>query len=99
MNTNANHTRVSKMSRVVDHDRKMLKSMSKDKLLDLFFLHIRNLWRVDGLYFLGIEKRLGTDIATEIDVDCWRLMGKLEARALKKTLGTKGNDILPLYMH
>jgi hypothetical protein len=75
------------MSQVVDQDRKMLDSMPKDKLLDLFFSHIRNLWRVDGLYFLGIEKKFGTDAATEIDANCWRLMGKLEARALKKTLG------------
>ena len=84
------------MSRVTDQDRKMLESISKDKLLDLFFMHIRNLWRVDGLYFLGIEKRFGTDAAAEIDADCWRLMGKLEARTLKKTLGIEGNSIASL---
>jgi len=48
-------------------DREMLSKISRKKLLDLFFLQIRNLWRVDGLYFLGIEKRFGTDASTEVD--------------------------------
>jgi hypothetical protein len=42
-----------------ESDRKMLEEMPKDRLLDLFVLHIRNVWRVDGLYFLGIEERFG----------------------------------------
>jgi len=84
------------MSQIVDQDRKMLDSMPKDQRRALFFLPIRNLWRVDGLYLLGIEEKFGTDAATEIDANCWRLMGKLEARALEKTLGIKGNDIASL---
>jgi len=81
-----------------DKDRKMLDETPKEKLLDLFFYHIRNLWRVDGLYFLGIEEKFGTEAATEIDTDCWRLMGKLEARELKNLLETKENNI-PALMH
>jgi len=76
-----------------EQDRKMLSSVPKEKLLDLFFLHIRNLWRIDGLYFLGIEEKFGTNAATEIDADCWKLMGKIEARELKETLGIKENDL------
>jgi hypothetical protein len=72
-----------------EHDRKMLDILPKEKLFDLFFMHIRNLWRVDGLYFLGIERRFGTDAATEIDAECWKIMGKLEARELKEMLGIK----------
>ncbi len=71
----------------------MLEAMPKDKLLDLFFLHIRNLWRVDGLYFLGIEQKFGTDAATEIDTNCWKIMGKIEARNLKDLLEIRQNDI------
>jgi hypothetical protein len=37
-----------------DEDREILAKMHTEKLLDYFFLQIRNLWRVDGLYFLGI---------------------------------------------
>jgi hypothetical protein len=72
-----------------EQDRKMLASLPKEKLFDIFFMHIRNLWRVDGLYFLGIEKRFGTDSATEIDAECWKIVGKLEARELKEMLGIK----------
>jgi hypothetical protein len=63
--------------------------MSKNELCELFFLHIKNLWRVDGLYFLGIEEKFGTNSATEIDANCWKIMGKLEARELKEKLGVK----------
>jgi len=74
----------------------MLGSMTKDKLLELLFLHIKNLWRVDGLYFLGIEKNSGTEIAAQIDANCWRIMGKLEARELKATLKTRKEDVAAL---
>jgi hypothetical protein len=63
-----------------------LESFTKDQLIELFFLHVRNIWRVDGLYFLGIEKRFGTEPAREIDADCWKAMGKIEARRLKESL-------------
>jgi len=77
-------------------DLEMLGNMSRDKLLKLFFLNIKNLWRVDGLYFLGIEKKFSTEAATEIDADCWKIMGKIEARELKETLGVKKNDVATL---
>jgi len=84
------------MKRIRKQDREMLSEMPKERLLDLFFLHIRNLWRVDGLYFLGIEGKFGTNVAMEIDAKCWRLMGKLEARSLKEVLGVEGDDITSL---
>jgi len=90
--------KVSKMRHVTSEDREMLQAMPKDKLLNLFFLHIRNLWRVDGLYFLGIEEKFGTEAATEIDIACWKLMAKLEARDLKALLEMKQNDI-PAFMY
>lgn len=63
--------------------------MPKKKLLDLFYLQIRNIWRVDGLYFLGIEKEFGTEAASKIDEECWRTMGVLEARQLKEIVRAK----------
>jgi hypothetical protein len=74
-------------------DRKMLEEMKKETLLELFAVQVRNIWRVDGLYFLGIEGKYGTDSATEIDADCWRVMGKIEARQLKKIFKVK--DVNP----
>jgi hypothetical protein len=72
-------------------DRKMLAGMPKEKLLDYFFLQIRNLWRVDGLYFLGIEKRFGTEGATEVDAGVWESMAAIEAKSLQKMSGV-GED-------
>jgi hypothetical protein len=65
-------------------DREVLKKMDTEKLLDYFFLQIRNLWRVDGLYFLGIEMKFGTEAATEIDAGVWEAMAGMEAKALQK---------------
>jgi len=84
------------MSHITGQDRQMLEALPRDKLLDLFFLHIRNLWRVDGLYFLGIEEKFGTEAAAEIDTNCWKIMGKIEARDLKVLLGIKQNDVSSL---
>ncbi len=50
-------------------------------------MQLRNLWAVDGLYFLGIEELYGTEVATEIDANVWEVMGKIEARKLKEFLG------------
>jgi hypothetical protein len=65
-------------------DRRMLASMPPERLLDYLFLQVRNLWRVDGLYFLDIEKRFGTQAATEIDANVWEAMAGIEARSLQK---------------
>ncbi len=65
-------------------DREMLAKMPMERLLDFFFLQIRNLWRVDGLYFLGMEEKFGTEAATEIDAGVWEIMAKIEAKSLQK---------------
>jgi len=65
-------------------DREMLVKLPMEKLLDCFFLQIRNLWRVDGLYFLGIEKKFSTEAATEIDTSVWEVMAQIEAKSLQK---------------
>jgi len=81
------------MSSLTREDCEMLSKMPKDALLNLFHMHIRNIWRVDGLYFLGIEQKFGTEAATQIDTDCWKILGKLEARELKSLLKLEKNDI------
>ncbi len=75
-----------------DEDQKMLGKLSKNRILDLFFLQVRNIWRVDGLYFLGIEERFSTEAATQIDAGCWKIMGKIEARHLRDILEIKKID-------
>ena len=76
-----------------EEDKKILSEIPGDKIPDFIFLHLRDLWAVDGLYFLGIEKQFGTEAATEIDRKVWEAMGKIEARRLKEFLGLNGSDI------
>lgn len=73
--------------------REFLMNMSKERLVELMFTHLRNMWSVDGLYYIGIEDKFGTEAATEIDVKVWEVMGKLEARRLRDVLGIEPNDI------
>jgi len=80
-------------------DREMLAKMPMEKLLDYFFLQIRNLWRVDGLYFLGIEEKFGTEAATEIDAGVWRLMAQIEARSLQKMFNVSENPDIATIMN
>jgi len=56
-------------------------------------MHLRDMWSVDGLYYIFIEEEYGTEIATEIDRKVWEVMGKIEARRLKKIFNFKGKDI------
>jgi hypothetical protein len=79
-------------------DRKMLEEISTSRLLDYLFLQVRNLWRVDGLYFLGIEKKFGTEAATEIDAGVWEAMAAIEARSLQKMFHVDENPSVPKMM-
>jgi len=81
------------MSDSREEDRSLIKEISEEKIPDFIFLHLRDLWAVDGLYFLNIEERFGTEAATEIDRHVWEVMGKIEARRLKKFFRIDGNDI------
>jgi hypothetical protein len=81
-----------------EKDRKLISNIPKDKIADFIFLQLRNMWAVDGLYYLGIEEESGTKAATEIDRKVWEVMGKIEARKLKDFLDLKGDDI-PIMMN
>jgi len=81
------------MSDARKQDTKMLLAYTPEKLMEIFFTHIRNVWRVDGLYFLGIEEKFGTRAATEVDAYCHKIMGKIEARAIINVLGIKERGI------
>jgi hypothetical protein len=76
-----------------DSDKDLLLELPKKKLADLLFLQLRNMWSVDGLYFIGIEERFGVEGATEVDRYVWEVMGKIEARRLKDIMGISGSDI------
>lgn len=73
------------------NDIKWLKSLPEKQLLDLFFVHVRNMWAVDGLYFLGIEKREGNEAAVEIDTEVWQIMGAIEMKRLLEVFEVDDN--------
>jgi len=50
-----------------NEDTKRLLALSREQIPEFIYLQLRNLWTVDGLYFLGIEEAFGTDAATKID--------------------------------
>lgn len=83
----------SLMSYISDEDRALLKSLPEEKLIEVMMFNNRNIWRVDGLYFLGIEKQFGTDAAAQIDAGVWNIMGTLEARTLKKLFDRKDSTV------
>ena len=74
----------------------MIQEIPKEKIADFVFMHLRNLWAVDGLYYLGIEEKFGTDAATDIDRKVWEVMGKIECRRIKELFSINGNDIQSL---
>jgi hypothetical protein len=76
-----------------EKERTLIENIPKDKLADFVFMHLRNMWAVDGLYYLGIEERWGTDAATEVDRFVWEVMGKIEARKIKQLFDIRGTDI------
>ncbi|MEM4258368.1 MAG: DUF6125 family protein [Candidatus Thermoplasmatota archaeon] len=75
------------------NDVKKLLDIPNEKIPDFIFLHLRNLWAVDGLYYLGIEEKWGTAEATTIDEHVWKVMGKIEARKLKEFFHLQGSDV------
>ena len=74
-------------------DLELLLRLPKEKLPNYIFFQLRNLWAVDGLYYLGIEERYGTEVATSIDAKVWEVMGKIEARKLKEFLNLTSTDL------
>ena len=74
-------------------DKELIRKLKDEEIPDFIFLHLRNMWAVDGLYYLGIEEKWGTEAATEIDKKVWEVMGKIEARKLKNFLKISKSDI------
>ncbi len=74
-----------------EDDKKRLKDLGMEKLVELFMNNIKTVWRVDGLYFQGIEKRFGQDSAREIDRESWETIARIEVKDLKKIFSYDGS--------
>ena len=76
-----------------EKEKQLIQDIPKEKIADFIFMHLRNMWAVDGFYYLFIEEKYGTKVATEIDKKVWEVMGKIEARKIKQLFGIEKNDI------
>ncbi len=76
-----------------EKDIELIKKIPKEKLADFIFMHLRDMWAVDGFYYMFIEEKYGTEVATEIDREVWEVMGKIEARKIKKLFEIKDGSI------
>ena len=76
-----------------EKEKQLIDQIPEEKLADFIFMHLRNMWAVDGFYYLFIEEKYGTEVATEIDRKVWEVMGKIEARKIKQLFNINGNDI------
>jgi hypothetical protein len=79
------------LSRELEKD--LIEKIPKEKLADFVFMHLRNMWAVDGFYYLFIEEKYGTEVATDIDRKVWEVMGKIEARKIRNLFDIKDKDI------
>lgn len=67
--------------------------LPQEKLLALLHDAYKNLIRVDGYWFLEVEKAAGQGKAVKADEEVWRRFGRVEAYQLKRTFGLAGDDI------
>ena len=76
-----------------EKDVELIKKIPEEKLSDFVFMHLRDMWAVDGFYYMFIEEEYGTEVATEIDRRVWEVMGKIEARKIRKLFDIKGTSV------
>lgn len=57
----------------------------------------RSYFAVDGLWFMKIEETLAFDEALRLDVEVWRILGKIQARKARELLGIEGGTVADLF--
>ncbi len=68
------------------NNRDVLRSLSKDALIELIELQAKNWLALDGVWFQSVERAFGMDEAMRQDVEAWRRYGAIEAGRLKAFL-------------
>ncbi len=70
-------------------DRELLKTLSKDTLIDMLEDAAKNWLAHDGLWFLAVEKQYGMQNAIELDIDAWISFTQIEAKRIMRRHGIK----------
>ena len=68
-----------------------LKKFTKEELIDLIELYSKNWLAMDGVWFQGIESKLGMDEAVRFDEKAWSHFTRIEAQKIKKFLKLPSN--------
>jgi hypothetical protein len=56
----------------------------------------RSYFAADGLWFMKVEEACGFDEALRLDVEVWRVLGKIQARRAREILGVEGRALADL---
>lgn len=70
-----------------------LAKLPKEKLISLLGVCLRDLHTLDGLWFLYVEKVIGTERTIEIDRDVWARLGGIEAQRIKRGFNLPGEGL------
>ncbi len=67
--------------------------LPREQLLDLFQDTLRNLVRMDGYWFLAVERIAGQEAAVDADEEVWRRFGRVEAFQTRKNFHIESDGI------
>ena len=70
-----------------------MKQLTDHQIAEYFH---RSFTAVDGLWFMKVEEKYGFDAALEIDNEVWKVLPKIQARAMRSSLNA-AQDIDGLY--
>ncbi|MEE9202766.1 MAG: DUF6125 family protein [Dehalococcoidia bacterium] len=70
-----------------------LSHLPREKLLQLLEDAYKNLTRVDGYYFMEIEKLAGAETAVRCDEAVWQRFGRVEAFQIRRNFELEGDGI------
>jgi len=70
-----------------------LADLPKETLVVMLQVMVDNYRSVDGLWFQFVEQQFGTERAVELDEAVWQVLGKIEARRVKKAFNLTDEGI------
>jgi hypothetical protein len=76
-------------------DRDILKSLSKEILIEMLEDQAKNWLAHDGLWFLAVEKKYGMETAIELDKEAWISFTQIEAKRIMRRHGIEPGGGIP----
>ena len=65
----------------------ILRTLSREQLVELLSLYAKNWLAMDGVWFQSVERKFGMEEAMFHDAEAWRRFTAIEARRIKAFLG------------